>query len=66
LAHHKATLNIASGIDRKTGQYQTPYLQLKYMPLTIGGRRPKRDIQEIQRMAAAKTKAVPPPAKRVE
>jgi hypothetical protein len=41
VAQHKIKLDIASGIDRTTGQYQMPYLQLKYMPLTIGGRRPK-------------------------
>jgi hypothetical protein len=40
VAQHKIKLDIASGIDRTTGQYQMPYLQLKYMPLTIGGRRP--------------------------
>lgn len=47
MAQYKIKLDIASGIDRTTGQYQIPYLQLKYMPLTIGGRRPKPVIDDV-------------------
>lgn len=49
MAQYKIKLDIASGIDRTTGQYQIPYLQLKYMPLTIGGRRPKAVYEECKK-----------------
>jgi len=49
VAQYKIKLDIASGIDRTTGQYQIPYLQLKYMPLTIGGRRPKAVYEKYKK-----------------